>query len=106
MGCIKEQQLDLFADRTSAKTMRANQMRLWLSTFAYIVVSEIRRLGLAATSMARATCGTIRLKLFRLAARFHRSVRRFYVAFGTLCPHQRLFRQALIQLQGAMPIKT
>ena len=103
---IKEQQLDLFADRTSAKTMRANQMRLWLSTFAYIVVSEIRRLGLAATSMARATCGTIRLKLFRLAARFHRSVRRFYVAFGTHCPHQELFRLALSQLQGAIPIKT
>lgn len=103
---IKEQQLDLFADRTSAHTMRANQMRLWLSTFAYIVVSEIRRLGLAKTSMARATCGTIRLKLFRLVARFYRSARRFYVAFGTRCPHQKLFRQALIQLQSVMPLKT
>ena len=103
---IKEQQLDLFADRTSARTMRANQMRLWLSTFSYIVVSEIRRLGLAATSMARATCGTIRLKLFRLAARFHRSARRFYVALSTRCPHQNLFRRALIQLQGALPLKT
>lgn len=103
---IKEQQLDLFADRTSARTMRANQMRLWLSTFSYIVASEIRRLGLAATSMARATCGTIRLKLFRLAARFHRSARRFYIAFSTRCPHQDLFRRALIQIQGAMPLKT
>ena len=103
---IKEQQLDLFADRTSARTMRANQMRLWLSTFAYIVVSEIRRLGLAKTEMARATCGTIRLKLFRLAARFHRSARRFYVALGTRCPHQDLFRRVLIQIQGALPLKT
>ena len=61
---IKEQQLDLFADRTSTNTMRANQLRLWFSSLAYVLTSAIRRVGLKGTRMAHATCGTIRLHLF------------------------------------------
>jgi hypothetical protein len=60
---IKECQLDLYADRTSAHTMRANQLRLWFASFAYVLICALRRLGLAHTRLAEATCGTIRLKL-------------------------------------------
>ena len=60
---IKEQQLDLFADRTSAATMRANQLRLWFASFAYVLLDALRRIGLRHTQFAAATCGTIRLKL-------------------------------------------
>ena len=66
---IKEQQLDLFADRTSAGTMRANQLRLYLSSAAYMLMHALRRLGLKDTAMARAQCGTIRLKLLKFGAR-------------------------------------
>jgi hypothetical protein len=62
---IKEQQLDLFADRTSAATMRANQLRLWFASFAYVLLEALRRIGLRHTQLATATCGTIRLKLFK-----------------------------------------
>ena len=65
---IKEQQLDLFADRTSTATLRSNQLRLWFSTLAYLLVNQLRRVGLAGTELARATCGTIRLKLFKVGA--------------------------------------
>jgi hypothetical protein len=65
---IKECQLDLFADRTSAHTMRANQMRLWFASFAYLLLCGLRRIGLAFTQFANATCGTIRLKLLKLAS--------------------------------------
>ena len=60
---IKEQQLDLFADRTSAGTMRANQLRLWFASFGYVLMEALRRIGLRHTQFANATCGTIRLKL-------------------------------------------
>ena len=65
---IKECQLDLFADRTSSHTMRANQLRLWLASFAYVLMSALRRGGLAGTRLADATCGTIRLKLLKIGA--------------------------------------
>jgi hypothetical protein len=65
---IKECQLDLFADRTSTRTMRANQLRLWLSSMAYVLISALRRIALATTRFADATCGTIRLKLFKIGA--------------------------------------
>ena len=64
---IKECQGDLFADRTSTKTMRANQLRRWLASFAYVLLCAVRRIGLAHTQFAEATCGTIRLKLLELA---------------------------------------
>ena len=65
---IKEQQLDLFADRTSAATMRANQLRLWFASFAYVLLDALRRIGLRHTQFASATCGTIRLKLLKIGA--------------------------------------
>ena len=65
---IKEQPLDLFADRTSAATMRANQLRLWFASFAYVLLDALRRIGLRHTQFATATCGTIRLKLLKIGA--------------------------------------
>ncbi len=72
---IKEQQLDLFADRTSAATMRANQLRLYLSSAAYMLMHALRRLGLKDTAMAHAQCGTIRLKLLKIGTRIRLTVR-------------------------------
>ena len=92
---IKEQQLDLFADRTSSHAMAANQLRLYFSSFAYIVVQTLRRVGLKGTSLAKAQCGTIRLKLFKFAARIRVSVRRVWIAFSQSYPEQRLFEQVL-----------
>ena len=66
---IKECQLDLYADRTSAATMRANQLRLWLASFAYVLLCALRRIALHHTQFAKATCGTIRLKLLALGSR-------------------------------------
>lgn len=91
---IKEQQLDLFADRTSTHTMRANQLRLWLSTFAYVLVNKLRQVALKGTELARATCGTIRLKLFKIAAAVKISVRRVLVRMPSACPCQEVFVQA------------
>ena len=72
---IKEQQLDLFADRTSAATMRANQLRLYLSSAAYMLMHALRRLGLKQTPLARAQCQTIRLKLLKIGAQVRLTVR-------------------------------
>lgn len=91
---IKEQQLDLFADRTSAHTMRANQLRLWFSAFAYTLVKATQRMALKNTRLAKATCGTIRLKLFKLGAQITISVRRIRIAFASACPYQDVFEQA------------
>jgi hypothetical protein len=91
---IKEQQLDLFADRTSAHTMRANQLRLWLSTFAYALMNRLRQVALQGTELARATCGTLRLKLFKIAAAIKISVRRVIVRMPTACPFQNIFVRA------------
>ena len=79
---IKECQLDLFADRTSAATMRANQLRLWFASFAYVLMCALRRIGLAHTQFATATCGTIRLKLLKIGALVRVSVRRVVVRHG------------------------
>ncbi len=65
---IKECQLDLFADRTSSHTMRANQLRLWFASMAYVLMCALRRIGLAHTRLAVATCATLRLKLLKIAA--------------------------------------
>jgi len=66
---IKECQLDLYADRTSTATMRANQPRLWFASMAYVLICALRRIGLHDTDFARATCGTIRLKLLKIGAK-------------------------------------
>src|SRR3954470_6546725 len=73
---IKECQLDLFADRTSAATMRANQLRLWFAAMAYVLLCALRRIGLPHTQFAESTCGTIRLKLLKIGALVRVSVRR------------------------------
>ena len=96
---IKEQQLDLFAGRTSTHTMRANQLRLWFSTFAYTLVAALRRAALHNTRLAHATCGTIRLKLLKLGAHIKISVRRFLIHLASACPYQDVFRQAWQNLQ-------
>ncbi|WP_295388564.1 IS1380 family transposase [uncultured Thiodictyon sp.] len=100
---IKEQQLDLFADRTSSHTMRANQNRLYFSSFAYVLLCAVRRLGLQGTELARAQCGTIRLKLLKIGAQVRISVRRVRVSFSESFPGVELFRQALHNLRGGPP---
>jgi hypothetical protein len=86
---IKECQLDLFADRTSAATMRANQLRLWFASMAYVLLEGLRRIGLKATRLADATCGSIRLKLLKIGALVRISVRRVRIAMTTSHPRQR-----------------
>jgi hypothetical protein len=95
---IKECQLDLFADRTSAATMRANQLRLWFASMAYVLICALRRIGLAHTQFADATCGTIRLKLLKLGALVRISVRRIKIAIASACPCQDEFALAHIRL--------
>ncbi len=95
---IKEAQADLFADRTSAATMRANQLRLWFASMAYVLMCALRRIGLAGTQFANAACGTIRLKLLKIGALVTVSVRRIKLAMASAYPwrhdwaiaHQRL----------------
>src|SRR5262249_2561347 len=96
---IKECQLDLYADRTSAATMRANQLRLWLSSLAYVLVEAVRRLGLAGTEMANATAGSIRLKLLKIGAVVTVSVRRIKLAFASACPMKNVFCLAIERLR-------
>jgi hypothetical protein len=96
---IKECQLDLLADRTSAMTMRSNQIRLWFSSLAYVLVHAVRRLGLAGSSLEQATAGTIRLKLFKIGAVVTRSVRRIKFAFATACPLQDVFALCVRRLR-------
>ena len=91
---IKECQLDLYADRTSAKTMRANQLRLFFASMAYVLVCALRRIGLAHTQFARATCGTIRLKLLKIGALVRTSVRRVKLAMPSAFPYQAEYRAA------------
>ena len=98
---IKECQLDLFAARTSSATMRANQLRLWFSSLAYVLMCALRRIGLAETELANATCGTIRLKLLKIGALVRISVRRVSVAMASACPWQAAFAQAHAALRRA-----
>ena len=83
---IKECQLDLYADRTSTATMRANQLRLWYASMAYVLLCALRRIALHHTPFAKATCGTIRLKLLKIGALVRVSVRRIKVAMASACP--------------------
>lgn len=99
---IKEQQLDLFADRTSARTMRANQLRLWFAAMAYVLLCALRRIGLAHTRFARATCGTIRLVLLKIGALVRISHRRIKIAMASGCPCQHEFRNAHALLSAAV----
>ncbi len=97
---IKEQQLCLFADRTSTHWLRSNQIRLWLSSLGYVLVSALRRLGLPGTSMARSRCDTIRLKLLKIGAAVRVSVRRVVVSLASGFPRQTLFRRVWARLSS------
>jgi len=99
---IKECQLDLFADRTSTATMQANQLRLWFASMAYVLLCALRRIGLAHSQFAEATCGTIRLKLLKLGARVRVSVRRVKIAMASACPWQDEFALAHARLRNAI----
>ena len=98
---IKECQADLFADRTSTGTMRANQLRLWFAAMAYVLMCALRRLGLKHTQFAEATCGTIRLKLLKIGALVRISVRRVTFAMASGCPWQDEWALAHARLRNA-----
>ena len=100
---IKEQQLDLFADRTSTATLRANQLRLLLHSFAYVMMQTLRRVGLAGTRLAKAQCGTIRNKLLKVGVRVCVSARRIKLSFSESWPRAALFRQVLGNLHALSP---
>ena len=95
---IKECQGDLFADRTSTATLGANQLRLWLASFAYALLCALRRIGLAHTQFAEATCGTIRLKLLKLAGLVRISARRIKFALASASPYADEWRLAAARL--------
>ena len=88
---LKQQVLDLQADRLSTHHLASNQLRLWLATFAYLLMERLRTLGLAGTDLARATVGSVRLKLLKVAAQVRVSVRRVYVQLSSAYPFQELF---------------
>jgi len=95
------EQFALFADRASSATIAANQLRMWFSAFAYILLDTVRRVGLHKTSFADAAVATIRLKLLKLGARVRISVRRIHFAIATSCPDQAVFACAYDNLQRA-----
>jgi hypothetical protein len=101
---IKEQQLHLFADRTSAATMRANQIRLFFSSIAYTLLEALRRLGLTGTSMAQAQCQTIRLRLLKIGALVQVTVRKVWVRLASSCPSASVFREAFANLNQLRPV--
>ena len=98
---IKEQQLALFADRTSSATLRANQLRLYWSTLAYVLLHALRRLGLAGTRLARAQCDTLRLRLLKVGAQVRVTARCVRIALSSQLPDADLFTIAANRLQRA-----
>ena len=96
---VKEQQLGLFADRTSTATMRGNQVRLYFSSIAYILMHELRRLALKGTDLERAQCTTIRLKILKIGAQIHVTVRRVWIRMAAGYPYKEAFQQAFVNLQ-------
>jgi hypothetical protein len=96
---IKEQQLGLFADRTSTGWIRSNQLRLYFSSFAYILMQRLRQLGLNGTELAQAQCDTIRLKLFKIGAQIAVTVRKVWISFSESYPYLGLFQRVFVQLQ-------
>jgi hypothetical protein len=100
---IKEQKCFMFADRMSAATMRANQLRLWFSAVAYMLMTALRRDGLKETELARAQCDTIRLKLFKIGARVRVTTRKMWISLSSTYPFIQLFRRVLSNLAHAAP---
>ena len=101
---IKEVQLYLFSDRTSASEMRANQLRLWFSSVAYVLINILRKFGLKATEFAKAQCHTIRTKLFKIGASVKISVRRVYLSWASGYPYKHVFAQVYGNLEKLVPI--
>ena len=95
---IKEQ-FSLFADRVSAETMRANQLRLYLSAMAYVLVSGLRRVGLKGTELAQAQVSTIRTKLLKIGAQIRVSVRKVWISMASSYPWQGLYQQVWANLR-------
>ena len=98
---IKEQQLGLFADRTSTAWMRSNQLRLYFSSIAYCLMQALRKLGLQGTAMAQAQCGTIRLKLLKIGARIRVTARKVWISMASECPSAEVFRKL-----DSVPVRT
>ncbi len=94
--------MGLFADRTSCHRMLANQLRLMLSSAAYVLMRTLRRVGLAGTELAQAQATTIRVKLLKIAARVKVSVRRIVLHLAGGCPYQSLFRRAAQRLAAPL----
>ena len=97
---IKEQQLDLFADRTSTGKMWSNQLRLYFSSIAYVLLQTLRRTALTGTDLEKAQCGTIRRKLLKIGAQIRVTVRKVWVSLSSGYPHAALFSQVLAQLEA------
>jgi hypothetical protein len=102
---IKEQQLGLFADRTSTSWMRSNQLRLWFSSVAYVLMNALRVFGLAGTEMARAQCSTMRVKLLKIGACVTISIRRVLVSLSSSYPYRAVFAAALRNLRMPVPCR-
>jgi len=100
---LKQQVLDLHADRMSTHYLASNQLRLWLAAFAYLLLERVRTLGLAGTQLAEATVGTVRLRLLKVAAQVRVSVRRVYVQLSSAYPLQPLFRLCHRRLMNLVP---
>jgi len=100
---LKQQTLDLKADRLSTHHLASNQLRLWLATLAYLLLERVRAWGLAGTELARATVGTVRLKLLKVGALVRVSVRRVYVQLSSAYPWQALFRLCHRRLMAGAP---
>jgi hypothetical protein len=97
---LKEQQLDLLADRTSTQTMRSNQLRLWLHSLAYVLMNAFRQNCLKKTSLSEITVGRIRLNLLKLGARITISCRRIVIAIASACPYQEILSIANGRIQA------
>jgi hypothetical protein len=97
---IKEQQNHLFADGTSSGKMRANQLRLWFSSVAYLLMHALRRLGLNGTELEKAQCNTIRLKLLKIGAVIRMTVRRIWISLSESYPYARIFRRVYEKLRA------
>ena len=98
---IKEQQLDLFADRTSTHHLKSNQLRVWLASVGYVLLNALRRTALGGTQLARSYCGTIRAELLKIGGVVKVSVRRIAVAFSSAYPLAELFARVLARLRAA-----
>ena len=102
---IKEQQLAMFADRTSTALFRSNQTRLYFSSIAYCLMESLRRLGLAGTEMARSQCQTIRLKLLKVGAQIRITARKIWISMASGHPCAGVFAQVSENLSGLIPLR-